>query len=241
VVTSGPPLLRAGVITREFLSKSECAKIARGVIGLRDHWRDVPSPPGWTGSALGTASYLDASESADPLESNTSYLAAAARTNPILSSVFGDLYNRLREFLENLLDEPVAYQQRLALPGFQIWEFQGHKLVDDRGGWAHFDVQSDPDRTALIFTLPLEQPTGGASLAVWPLRYEEAIRRNLSTSDFAEQNPCEQVRHTTGRMILHDGLALHALGPTRGPAPKGRRMTLQGIGLRSESRWTIFW
>lgn len=241
MVADGHPLLRAGVITREFLDNSECAKTVRGVIRLRDHWRDVPSPPGWAGFALGTASYLDASEAPDPLESQKSYLATAARTNSVLFPVFGDLYNRLREFLENLLDEPVAYDERLALPGFQTWEFQGRELVNDRGGCAHFDVQSDPDRATLIFTLPLAQPSGGASLAVWPLRYEEAVRRNLSTSDFVEQNPCEQVPHKTGRMIMHDGLVLHALGATRGPAPKGRRITLQGIGLRSEGRWTIFW
>jgi hypothetical protein len=239
VLTNGHPLLSAGVITRDFLEDTECAEMARRVVRLRDRWTKRQDGGFFT---LGAASYLDGADSQD------TYLAASAQTNSVLLDGFGDLYPALHGFLEYVLDEPVTFDERLALPGFHIFELYGRTIADnDVAKRAHFDLQflrAVPNRTfeaTMSFTLPLQQPSGGASLAVWSLRYEDVVQRNLSGQDFAVQHPCEQVSYQTGRMILHDGFVLHAIGAPGCSAPKGRRITLQGHGIRREGRWTIYW
>lgn len=225
--------------SRDFLDVAECAETLRRVNRLQDHW-STRSDFGFF--SLGAASYLDAPESRD------AYLAAAAQTNPILSEVFDDLYGALRRFLEYVLNEPVAYDEQLALPGFHIFYFDGSEVDDDLvAGRAHFDLQFGfvfpelrPEAT-LSFTLPLGLPSGGAGLAVWPIRYEEALRCGLSVRDLAVQSRCERMPYATGRMMLHDGFLLHAIGASSDSAPDGQRITLQGHGVRRQGRWTIYW
>jgi hypothetical protein len=246
------PLPSTRLVMRDFLDEVECVETARRVKQLEDHWTQRSNLRFVT---FGAASYLDA------MESREAYLAAAAQTNPLLSKTFDDLYRGLLGFFEQELNEPVGYDEALALPGFHIFEFCGESLesfqdngIDDLAEHsadkrAHFDLQflrvipdCEPDAT-LSFTVPLEQPSGGAGLAVWPLDCEEFVRRNLSAADlprFAAETPYERVSYESGRMLLHDGLLLHAaLGG--GSAPIGRRITLQGHGVRCSGRWTLYW
>ena len=248
------PLSSAHVVASDFLDAGECAETVRRVNGLRGSWTKHSHNGFFT---LGAASYLDGAESPD------SYLAAAAETNPLLSAAFSDLYSGLLGFLEHVLDEPVSYDERLALPGFHIFQISGNRSAgppntkgiesfdSTAAKRAHFDLQflkAVPDWTleaTLSFTVPLAQPSGGAGLAVWPFRYEEAVRQNLSGQRFAAQNAYEQVSYELGRMVLHDGFILHAI--LRGIvhsgdlAHKGQRITLQGHGIRTNGRWTIYW
>ncbi len=238
MLTSGHPLpFTLG--SRDFLGAAECAETLRRVNRLQDYWIKRND---FSFFSLGAASYIDAAESRD------TYLAAAAQTNPILSEVFDDLYGALRRFLGCVLDEPVAYDVGLALPGFHIFYFDGSEVDDDLvAGRAHFDLQFGcvfpelrPEAT-LSFTLPLGLPSGGAGLAVWPIRYEEALRCGLSVRDLAVQSRCERVPYATGRIVLHDGFLLHAIGASSDSAPDGQRITLQGHGVRRQGRWTIYW
>jgi hypothetical protein len=251
-------VLATRLAMRDFLDASECAELVRRINDLRDRWTRRSAAY----FTLGTVSYLDAGESRD------SYLAAAARTNPLLSNSFEDLYDGLRNFLEQLLDEPVGYGKELALPGFHIFEFYGGSSQSPAGQKSqgpnpaeesaaervHFDLQFRqvvPDwkpEATLSFTLPVAQPTGGAGLAVWPLDCDEAVRRNMSHAglrDFAAKSPYERVDYETGRILLHDGFLLHSIlhtvGDTTDSAPGGQRITLQGHGVRHNGRWTFFW
>lgn len=237
-MTSGHPLPFT-MVSRNFLNAAECAETLRRVNRLRDQWTKR-SDFGFF--SLGAASYIDAAESRD------TYLAAAAQANPILSDVFDDLYGALRGFLECVLDAPVTYDERLALPGFHIFHFDGSEVDDDLvAERAHFDMQFllalpewTPEAT-LSFTLPLGLPSGGAGLAVWPIRYEEVLRCGLSGRDLAVQSRCERVTYATGRIVLHDGFLLHAIGAASVSTPHGQRITLQGHGVRRQGRWTIYW
>jgi hypothetical protein len=255
VLTDDHPLSSAHLIARDLLDASECAETVRQVNRLRDHW--TMRPDGYF--TLGAASYLDGAVSADV------YLAMATQKNSVLSAGFNDLYGSLLGLLEHVLGEPATYGECLALPGFHIFEFDGkpsesvqsastcgsrsiHEGVAKR---AHFDLQFDraipgwtPEAT-LSFTLPLAQPSGGSGLAVWPFRYEEAVRRNLPGQHFAAQNPYEQVSYEPGRIILHDGFLLHSIlyeivHQCDSPQ-QGQRITLQGHGVRSDGSWTIYW
>jgi hypothetical protein len=238
VLTNGHPLLST-MVSRDFLDAAECAETLRRVNRLRDRWT---SRGGFSFFTLGAAAYLDATESRDI------YLAAAAQTNPILSDAFDDLYGGLRRFLEYMLDEPIAYAERLALPGFHIFHFDGSEVEDDPVAQrAHFDMQfllafpeSTPEAT-LSFTLPVGLPSGGAGLAVWSTRYDEILRTGMSGPDFAGQSCCERVNYEAGRMVLHDGFQLHAIGTSSVSAPNGQRITLQGHGVRRQGWWTIYW
>lgn len=256
MLTDELPFSSAHIIACDFLDADECAETVRRVNGLRNSWIKRSDQGFFT---LGTASYLDG------VKSTESYLASAAETNPLLSTGFNDLYNGLLGFLEHVLDESVSYEERLALPGFHIFRYSGKpaecaglpnankpELPDSSvAKRAHFDLQflqAVPDWTpeaTLSFTLPLAQPSGGAGLAVWPLRYEKAVRRNVSAQRFAARNSYKRMSYEPGRMIVHDGFLLHAIlhgiVSRGGPAQKGQRITLQGHGVRTEGRWTIYW
>jgi hypothetical protein len=253
VLSDGQPLLSTRLVTRDFLDSTESDETARRVNSLRDRW--TRRSDGFF--TLGAVSFLDATGSPD------SYLAAAAQANSLLSTAFDDLYGSLLGFMAHVLDEPVGYGEDLALPGFQVFEFDGQPLgsrrlqdfqgldlgEDSAAKRAHFDVQFllaapglTPEAT-VSFTLPLQQPSGGAGLAFWSLDCAEAVQRNMSEADlveFATRNAYERVGYQTGRMILHDGLLLHA-AMGGGTAPKGQRITLQGHGIRRAGHWTLFW
>jgi hypothetical protein len=256
VLADGQPDLWARPVARDFLDASECAETLRRVDRLRECWTKRSDSGFFT---LGAASYLDAAKSRE------AYLALAAQRNPVLFNAFDDLYVGLLGFLEHVLDEPVTYDECLALPGFHIFESSGRRSESGRPSGspedveadnsaakrAHFDIQfrhAIPDWTpdaTLSFTLPLAQPTAGAGLAVWHFRYEEAVRQNLPGQRFAAQNPYQRLSYQTGRMILHDGFVLHAIlhgaSDTAGSARQGRRITLQGHAVRCQGRWTCYW
>lgn len=244
--------LASQIIARDFLDESACADVVQQVNGLQDRWtRRSGNVEFFT---LGTASYLDG-----PIfsfrrnKSRDDYLSASAATNSILSSQFGDLYRDLLAFLEEQLQEPASYDEHLSLPGFHIFEFDGSEAeVGDPSERAHFDMQFmraipgvTPDAT-ISFTLPLQQPSGGAGLAIWQLRREELLQQRRSgerpsVRTYARQNPCERLKYTVGRMIMFDGFLLHAIDSPYVCAPSGQRITLQGHGIRNDGRWTIYW
>ena len=236
------PLTR--VAFRDFLDATECAETVTRIIALQQNWTRRSEFGFYT---LGTAAYLDG------VGAHDAYLKKAEATNPRLAETFGDLYAALLGFLEYVLGEPVGYDERLALPGFHIFRFSGQQLAPDDAvaERAHFDLQflnavpeSTPEAT-ISFTLPLEQPSEGAGMAVWDYRYQDAVAHNLPGPDFAADHPFERVCYQTGRMVLHDGFILHAILHTvvgaPAPAPVGRRITLQGHGVRRNGQWTIYW
>jgi hypothetical protein len=111
---------------------------------------------------------------------------------------------------------------------------------------AHFDMQwmqaipgHEPQAT-LSFTLPIEQPRGGACLAVWPVRYVDAARFGFAACDYAARNPWQRVAYEPGRIVIHDGHILHAIGPAA-PGRQGYRITLQGHGVRLSAGWMLYW
>lgn len=119
---------------------------------------------------LGTAWYVTVAESG-----MDGYLSEAAESNVILRAHFSDAYSRLSDILMSLLGNPVDLGN-VAPPGFHIFVMQGDgKVDDDSAERAHFDLQWSmiwpavrPEAT-LSFTVLIDEPSGGASLEVWPL------------------------------------------------------------------------
>ena len=135
-----------------------------------------------------------------------------------------------------------------ALPGFHVFILEGHEESEqDPALRAHFDLQwmqaipgLDPTGT-LSFTLPIEQPKGGASMAIWPARYQEAVRLNFSAGSYASTHRPQTLTYQCGRIVVHDGFVLHAIGNAPEPTPKGYRITLQGHGVRLPEGWMLYW
>src|SRR5262245_54414842 len=89
----------------------------------------------------------------------------------------------------------------------------------------------------LSFTLPVEEPSGGASMAIWHVRYKDAVRLGFTAREYATKHPWQTVRHARGRIVVRDGFVLHAIGRSAVDAPRGYRITLQGHGVRLPEGW----
>jgi hypothetical protein len=221
----------------DILSQSECEALLNLVMGLEHQWTYRAN--GFF--TLGLASYLDAPQ-------RFGDLVELRKSNALLLGSFDQLLERVRVFFEQLLGEPVSLASDCTLPGFHIFRFQGEDHSnDDVALRAHFDLQwmkampnLSPSST-LSFTLPIAQPSGGASMAIWPARYHAYCQHGLSIVEYAKSCPSQVITYVPGRIVVHDGLILHAIGSASIARPKGWRVTLQGHGVRTAHGWTLYW
>jgi hypothetical protein len=224
----------------DILNSGECDRARDQVIALRDNWTKRSDGGGFF--TLGAAAYLDGPHQ------HSSYLAAASEINPVLSHSFDWLHERVRQFFEEFFGEAVFFDPQFAAPGFHVFVFNGHNQSQDNvARRAHFDLQwmqampGAVPSAVLSFTLLVEEPTGGASMALWHARYEQAARLGVTAVEYASKHSPQIVRHSRGRILVHDGYALHAIGPSCEAAPTGLRITLQGHGVRLQRGWLLYW
>jgi hypothetical protein len=223
----------------DMLTGAECVGIAARVRKLERHWTRRSAGGFYS---LGAASYLDATQGTE------AYLAAAQVTNPVLLESFGDVYDRVLAFFRTLLDEAVSLDLRRAVPGFHVFVLRGEDRGEDSPApRAHFDLQwqhafpgTHPTGT-LSFTLAIEAPSGGSGMAVWPLRYADPACLDSDIRAQALRQPPLVVRYEPGRLVLHDGLVLHAIGAVGARRAAGYRITLQGHGVRLGREWHLYW
>jgi hypothetical protein len=221
----------------DILSHSECQALRDVVMRLEPYWMYRAS--GF--STLGLASYLDAPQRFGDLED-------VGKSNALLLGAFDELLERVRKFFEQLLGESVFLASDCALPGFHIFRFQGEDRSNDNAApRAHFDLQwmkAMPNMTplsTLSFTLPIEQPSGGASMVIWPARYHAFCLSGVSMSEYTANYPSQTITYVPGRILVHDGLILHAIGPASVARPTGWRVTFQGHGVRTVRGWMLYW
>ena len=222
----------------DLFSPVECDDLCDRVLSLRADW--IPrSDFGFF--SLATASYLDAPDRYE------GYVAAARRTNLLLREHFADAYEILRSFFEELLCEPVEVTRELALPGFHIFEYYGGSGRDEPASRAHFDLQwmhalpgRHPQGT-LSFTVALEQPSGGAAMQVWPVRYQDFTTLTVPVREYAQTHGSRRLAYADGGVTVHDGHILHAIGASEHDDPRGRRITLQGHGALLGGTWVLYW
>jgi hypothetical protein len=221
------------------IGPAHCAEIAARVRQLSSYW----TPRSRTGFySLGAASYLDAVKGPAP------YLSAAQATNSLLLDEFGELYDRVVAFFGELLHDEVSLDLERAVPGFHVFALAGEdRRGDNPARRAHFDLQwrlaypgARPE-AMLSFTLAIATPTGGAGMALWPLRsHQPDLIARVALSQTLEQAP-QIVSYTIGRLVVHDGLQLHAIDASRTVRSQGLRITLQGHGVRLRGRWRLYW
>jgi hypothetical protein len=219
---------------------AECKAIGETVLALKAHWTERP---GVKYRTLGAAAYLDAAAG------HADYAARAKVANPLLADRFAGPLERVREFFAAFFREDVFYDPSCALPGFHIFSMADHDASRDNvADRAHFDLQwmhampgRAPPRRTLSFTLPIQHPAAGASLAFWPMRREQLALTGVAPRDYAASHPCRIVKYRRGHVVVHDGDILHAIGPVPRSAPRGYRITLQGHGVRTPRGWMLYW
>jgi hypothetical protein len=227
------------VSQHDVLLGHECDRIRDQVLDLWKYWKIRSEAARFY--TLGAASYLDAVDSRDE------YLREARESNTILRVHFDWLWERIGVGFEKLLGEPVTLDHRCALPGFHIFILGGEDQTGDRpSSRAHFDLQwmhalpgVRPEET-LSFTLLVEEPVGGSSMEIWPVHHD-AICAGFDVLQYAASRPPQTIRYTRGRMVVHDGLLLHAIGRASVAKPKGRRITVQGHGAKISGTWRLYW
>jgi hypothetical protein len=207
------------------------------VIGLREQWIRRGSF-----HTLGAASYVDATGKVG------AYATAAKRSNPILRASFSALHQRIAAFFTAFLGEPVFFDDATALPGFHVFFVAGEAASRAAiAGRAHFDLQwihALPDRppeATLSFTLPIEEPAGGSSMAIWPARYQDSLALGISVRDLAMAHEPQVLAYSKGEIVVHDGFTLHAIGGPLASPSTGHRITLQGHGARFPEGWLLYW
>jgi hypothetical protein len=229
----------AVISQHEVLRLQECEVVRDQVLALQELWTSRSAGGGFF--TLGVASYLDA------VARHDAYVKEAREMNAILRANFYWLSERVRKGFEALLGQPVFYDEECAMPGFHIFKYDGADLSGDRpSSRAHFDLQwmhalpgPRPQET-LSFTLPIQEPAGGCSMEIWPL-HSDAIPRGFDTLKYSASHPSQRLQYTRGRMVVHDGLLLHAIGHSSVAAPEGYRITFQGHGAKVPGGWKLYW
>ena len=250
------------VVDVPLLDEAECDDVRARIESLREHWtRRHPSAPFYT---LGASNYFDIAHNPD-----LPYYRMAERLNPLLVEHFASLYQRAARKLADHLRMPVGYVDRLARPGFHI--FEADETFCRTRGLTHrewFRERENPDFVSspihcdtphyvvdwgedarnvsfarpLSFTLAISMPATGSGMYVWDLRINETV-------DFDDARIHEALRgrrrilreYRRGAMAVHDGMNYHMVAPMNDPQPGEVRITMQGHGVPVAGVMRLFW
>jgi hypothetical protein len=229
----------------ELLTAQDCARTEQALKALRADWTPRGGDP-LSFYTLGAASYLDA---------GVDYRQRAEAVNPKLAEHFGWLHSKLCEFLGWRLGAGVEFADRLALPGFHVWETPA--IFTQPQASVHFDLQQlrvwPRDMPGvdfahpLSFTLAIRLPRGGGGLNVWDItherfaRFRERIGARVDPADLATLLTPMRHAYTVGSIAIHSGLLMHQIGEIAAVEPGDERITLQGHALKVGGTWRLYW
>jgi hypothetical protein len=138
----------------------------------------------------------------------------------------------------------------------------GYVDIHYDGQVAHLDYiwnnYNDVDTESISFTLPLEMPEYGAAFLLWDqpdfgcyMKGEVADLYKGYDYYTGEKNSeylnhqilnkiPEVIEHIPGRMIVQVGQQFHAAAASTKPFSTDRRITLQGLGVKCDGIWRLF-
>lgn len=225
----------------DFLTPEEAKSTLEKVMALKDHWIDR-SQGFYPFFTLGANLYIDATSDEAP------YRKRVQEMNPILKANFSDLYDKLIALFQEAYEIPVTFVDGLALPGFHI--FLASKVFYEKGGSTHFDMQyqkikwpyKDIDyETPISFTCPLSLPKAGAGLEYWDITQDMVEKMTGEELAKARAVKPHYFGYSLGKIVLHQGLILHQIAPTKEIHPGDARITLQGHGLLCDGALRLYW
>lgn len=213
---------------------------------------------------LGSAAYLDAPDkkSANYYKTNSSYslyLQNAQKINPLIFHEFNDLYavliNLIADYLK-ISSKNISFSPFKALPGFHI--FHPHQQYSrSNAHLPHFDMphmgldwQEEglsaninlKNCQTLSYTLPLQIPSTGAGLKLWPVSFPEI--KNIGLNDLKEvlrDRGVTKYSYVVGDLLIHSGLELHQISPWAFKSDDCDRVTLQGHAVKIVDQWILYW
>ena len=227
------------------LSVDEASAAAAWSRTRRSDWTQLhPAAPAFI---LGTAAYLE--QRGDPSDW-ARYAEKVARSNRILEEGLGSIIERIRLALQDRFDASFSTDDRYGLPGLHIFEPSPHFM--NRFASTHFDRQWElldlssytgvDSSRILSFTLPLELPTGGGGLLLWPKVADPTHQQGQGTAPpRPEDMDRVEIEYQVGELVIHDGWHLHEMAPFRSAAGTDARITLQGHAIRWDRGWIVHW
>ncbi|MCE5317321.1 MAG: hypothetical protein LLG04_08155 [Parachlamydia sp.] len=224
------------------MTPEEAKSTLEKVMALKERWIDR-SQGFYPFYSLGANLYIDSSSDDDSI-----YRKKAQEQNPILMANFSGLYDKLIALFQEVYDVPVTFVDGFALPGFHI--FLASKVFYEKGGSNHFDMQyqkikwpyADIDYdNPISFTCPVALPMAGAGLQYWDITQD--MVEKMSGTEFAKARAVEPhyLGYSLGKLVLHQGLLLHQIAPTKEINPGDARITLQGHGLLCDGALRLYW
>lgn len=226
----------------DFLTREEATNTLEKVRALKARWIDRSHGfyPFYT---LGANLYIDSSE-----DDESQYRRMAEEHNPILKENFQNLYDKLFALLQEAYKVPVTFVEGFAQPGFHI--FLASKVFYEKGGSTHFDMQYQKIKwpyanvdydTPISFTVPISLPKAGAGLEYWDITQDMVQKMSGAEFNKARAVPPHYFGYSLGKMVLHQGLILHQIAPTKEIHPGDARITLQGHGLLCDGALRLYW
>lgn len=225
----------------DLLTEEECWQVRSIVHELKEFWiQRHPTLPFYT---LGLASPYDVPRD------KQGYYKEAKRYNSILRDRLWWLYERLAQTLCKYLKAPTLYPDNLALPGFHV--LLAHKAFEQPMGTVHCDKsymfhwqptkEVDFDNP-ISFTLAIHLPKFGGGMNMWDLQYAEVKGlEHAQIESLASMRNKNLHSYKVGKLVLHSGLTVHQIAPSKNIQPEDERITLQGHGLFCQNTWQLHW
>ena len=242
--------------SKPILASSEVLRATTLLSQLASHWiRRAPEPV--ASYTLGAATYLDAARSA------AAYRNLHERTNPLLLTHFGWLYEKL---VCSLTADwgPMEIHPELACPGFHIFAAPPGQVISQAGCRlmeqpiaslhvdapyrAHMQHWSDFQTVdflhPLSITLCLSLPEHGGGLNMWQeidrktwFQGHEMIDCHFNRHELTAHR---HVAYQTGHVYVSSGHHIHQIAPAKIMLPHDRRMTLQAHAVKCDGIWRVF-
>jgi len=227
----------------EVFDRARRDQILNDIFRLRRWWTLRVEPSFHT---LGCALYQDGPE--------PRFLAERVRaSNELLRDHFGAALEDVRSFMLDYVGGEVRWRDDLPLPGFHIFGADAIAVGETHIS-PHFDLQfeyagypASVGRDVLSLTIPIQVPTGGASLEYWPVdlpEFEMLSRAGEVTAvaDILRRHEVRRVWYATGRPYVQRGLPLHRIGPSARVSPGDFRISLQCHAvLDDDDGWIVYW
>lgn len=202
----------------------DCNSICKKILENKEHWIERNN----SFYTFGAASYLD---------NKMEYFLRKQKSNPILKSLFSDVYEKIADHFNAELNDELAY------PGFHIFDIRSKNNkarihIDDQ--YEELPLDSKNLSEPKSFTIAFKKPIGGCGLNYWPdvnleLGSKEENRfKELHLNQNLKEKP-EYVEYKLGTMYIHNKHILHQIANKKIVNKSEQRITLQGHVIKDNS------
>lgn len=204
---------------------------------------DVPHPKAtkyYTGTSSGSLS---------------TYFLNSRKLNPLLKSLFPDIYNTICGFFAERFRVQCRLHEIAAVPGFhiyannQLFRYQASHIP-------HFDSQyemliplfapgSNPldfYRKTLSFTLPVSLPGCESGIRFWDIHYLDTLSTDKASTigKLTSMKP-HTLQYKVGQLVYHSGHLLHQIKAWSANPIDPLRITMQGHGVFVDDQLFLYW